>query len=81
YPPDNYYDHPQPQYKIPHTSHCEEDSGIKTIVNNMHLLTMDGAGTNKGLLRFFIHLENEFRYDASNHVKMSALCPLTRDTP
>uniref|UniRef100_A0A915JRX4 Uncharacterized protein n=1 Tax=Romanomermis culicivorax TaxID=13658 RepID=A0A915JRX4_ROMCU len=60
YPPDNYYDHLQPQYKMPHTSHCEEDSSIKTIVDNMHLLTMDGAATNKRLLRFFIHLENEF---------------------
>uniref|UniRef100_A0A915KYT8 Uncharacterized protein n=1 Tax=Romanomermis culicivorax TaxID=13658 RepID=A0A915KYT8_ROMCU len=29
YPLDNYYDHPQPGYDMPHTSHCEEDSRIK----------------------------------------------------
>uniref|UniRef100_A0A915IAW7 Uncharacterized protein n=1 Tax=Romanomermis culicivorax TaxID=13658 RepID=A0A915IAW7_ROMCU len=81
YPPDDYYDHPQPWYKFPRTSHREEDSRIKTIVDNMHPLTIDGAAMNKGLLHFFIHLENEFGYEASNHVKMSALCRLTRDTP
>uniref|UniRef100_A0A915HYH8 Uncharacterized protein n=1 Tax=Romanomermis culicivorax TaxID=13658 RepID=A0A915HYH8_ROMCU len=81
YLPDNYYDHPQPQYKLLITSHSEEDSRVKTIVDNMHLLTIDGAETNKHLLHFFISLENEFGYDASNHVKMSALCRLTPDTP
>uniref|UniRef100_A0A915JHS1 Uncharacterized protein n=1 Tax=Romanomermis culicivorax TaxID=13658 RepID=A0A915JHS1_ROMCU len=48
------------------TSYREEDSRIKTIVDNMHPLIIDGAATNKCLLRFFIHLENEFGYDASN---------------
>uniref|UniRef100_A0A915JH53 Peptidase A2 domain-containing protein n=1 Tax=Romanomermis culicivorax TaxID=13658 RepID=A0A915JH53_ROMCU len=62
-------------------SHREEDSGIKTIVDNMHPLVIDGAATNKRLLRFFIHLENKFGYDASNHVKMSTLRQLTCDTP
>uniref|UniRef100_A0A915LAW4 Uncharacterized protein n=1 Tax=Romanomermis culicivorax TaxID=13658 RepID=A0A915LAW4_ROMCU len=81
YPPDDYYDHPQPQYKMLHTSHREEDSRIKTIVDNMHPLITDGAPTNKCLLRFFICLENEFGYDASNHVKMSTLRGLTSDTP
>uniref|UniRef100_A0A915HL59 Uncharacterized protein n=1 Tax=Romanomermis culicivorax TaxID=13658 RepID=A0A915HL59_ROMCU len=47
----------------------------------MHPLIIDGAAMNKRLLCFFICLENEFRYDASNHVKMSALRRLTRDTP
>uniref|UniRef100_A0A915KRN1 Uncharacterized protein n=1 Tax=Romanomermis culicivorax TaxID=13658 RepID=A0A915KRN1_ROMCU len=61
-------------------SYCEEDSQIKTIVDNMHLLAIDGAATNKHLLHFFIGLGNEFRYDASNHVKMSPLRQLTRDT-
>uniref|UniRef100_A0A915JKX7 Uncharacterized protein n=1 Tax=Romanomermis culicivorax TaxID=13658 RepID=A0A915JKX7_ROMCU len=60
YPLDDYYDHPQPRYKMPH-------SRIKTIVDNMHPLIIDGATTNKGLLCFFIGLENEFGYDASNH--------------
>uniref|UniRef100_A0A915I620 Uncharacterized protein n=1 Tax=Romanomermis culicivorax TaxID=13658 RepID=A0A915I620_ROMCU len=60
-------------------SHREEDSQIKTIVDNMHPLAIDRAATNKRLLCFFIHLENEFGYDASNHIKMSALCRLTRD--
>uniref|UniRef100_A0A915JBE3 Uncharacterized protein n=1 Tax=Romanomermis culicivorax TaxID=13658 RepID=A0A915JBE3_ROMCU len=73
YPPDSYHDHPKPRYDLPRTSHWEEDSRIKTIVDNMHPLTMDGAATNKCLLRFFIRLENEFGYDPSNHVKMSAL--------
>uniref|UniRef100_A0A915J5Y0 Gag protein n=1 Tax=Romanomermis culicivorax TaxID=13658 RepID=A0A915J5Y0_ROMCU len=81
YPPDDYYDRLQPWYKLPCTSHHQEDSRIKTIVDNMHPLTIDGAATNKRLLRFFIRLENEFGYDASNHIKMSALCRLTRDTP
>uniref|UniRef100_A0A915J183 Uncharacterized protein n=1 Tax=Romanomermis culicivorax TaxID=13658 RepID=A0A915J183_ROMCU len=61
-------------------SYCEEDSQIKTIVDNMHLLAIDGAATNKHLLHFFIGLGNEFRYNASNHVKMSPLRQLTRDT-
>uniref|UniRef100_A0A915IHD2 Uncharacterized protein n=1 Tax=Romanomermis culicivorax TaxID=13658 RepID=A0A915IHD2_ROMCU len=26
YPPNNYYDHPQPCFHLPHTSHCKEDS-------------------------------------------------------
>uniref|UniRef100_A0A915KMQ8 Uncharacterized protein n=1 Tax=Romanomermis culicivorax TaxID=13658 RepID=A0A915KMQ8_ROMCU len=60
YPPEDYYDHPQPQYEMPCTSHHEEDSPIKTIVDKMHPLTIDGAAMNKRLLRFFIHLENEF---------------------
>uniref|UniRef100_A0A915KDG3 Uncharacterized protein n=1 Tax=Romanomermis culicivorax TaxID=13658 RepID=A0A915KDG3_ROMCU len=81
YPPDNYYDHPHPQYDLPRMSHHEEDSQIKTIVDNMHPLAIDGAATNKRLLRFFIRIENEFRYDASNYIKMSALHRLTRDTP
>uniref|UniRef100_A0A915K999 Uncharacterized protein n=1 Tax=Romanomermis culicivorax TaxID=13658 RepID=A0A915K999_ROMCU len=59
YPPDDYYDHPQPQYKMLHTSHREEDSRIKTIVDNMHPLITDRAATNKCLLRFFICLEND----------------------
>uniref|UniRef100_A0A915JYQ7 Uncharacterized protein n=1 Tax=Romanomermis culicivorax TaxID=13658 RepID=A0A915JYQ7_ROMCU len=41
YPPDDYYDHPQPRYKMPPTSHRQEDSRIKTIVNNMHPLIID----------------------------------------
>uniref|UniRef100_A0A915HLY6 Uncharacterized protein n=1 Tax=Romanomermis culicivorax TaxID=13658 RepID=A0A915HLY6_ROMCU len=65
---------------MPRTSHHEEDSGIKTIVDNMHPLIIDGAATNKCLLCFFIPLENEFGYKASNYVKMSALRQLTRDT-
>uniref|UniRef100_A0A915HG67 Uncharacterized protein n=1 Tax=Romanomermis culicivorax TaxID=13658 RepID=A0A915HG67_ROMCU len=73
YPPDDYYDHQQPRYDLLCMSHCEEDSWIKTIVDSMHLLTINGAMTNKGLLRFFICLENEFGYDASNRVEMSAL--------
>uniref|UniRef100_A0A915JW99 Uncharacterized protein n=1 Tax=Romanomermis culicivorax TaxID=13658 RepID=A0A915JW99_ROMCU len=81
YPLDDYYDHPQPRYEMPHTSYREEDSRIKTIVDNMHLLIIDGAATNKRLLCFFIRLENEFGYDASNHVKMSALRGLTCNTP
>uniref|UniRef100_A0A915L5G8 Peptidase A2 domain-containing protein n=1 Tax=Romanomermis culicivorax TaxID=13658 RepID=A0A915L5G8_ROMCU len=80
YPPDDYYDRLQPWYKSRCTSHRQEDSRIKTIVDNMHPLTIDGAATNKRLLRFFIRLENEFGYDASDHIEMSALCPLTRDT-
>uniref|UniRef100_A0A915JEC1 Phosphatidic acid phosphatase type 2/haloperoxidase domain-containing protein n=1 Tax=Romanomermis culicivorax TaxID=13658 RepID=A0A915JEC1_ROMCU len=67
YPPDDYYDHPQPPYEMPRTSHRVEDSRIKTIVDNMHPLIIDGAATNKRLLRFFISLENKFGYDASNH--------------
>uniref|UniRef100_A0A915IK15 Uncharacterized protein n=1 Tax=Romanomermis culicivorax TaxID=13658 RepID=A0A915IK15_ROMCU len=47
----------------------------------MHPLIIDGAATNKCLLTFFIRLENEFRYDASNHVKISPLHHLTHDTP
>uniref|UniRef100_A0A915KWM2 Uncharacterized protein n=1 Tax=Romanomermis culicivorax TaxID=13658 RepID=A0A915KWM2_ROMCU len=47
----------------------------------MHPLAIDGAATNKCLLRFFIHLENEFVYEASNHIKMSALRRLTCDMP
>uniref|UniRef100_A0A915KXS6 Uncharacterized protein n=1 Tax=Romanomermis culicivorax TaxID=13658 RepID=A0A915KXS6_ROMCU len=81
HPPDDYYDHPQPRYEMPRTSHPEEDSPIKKIVDNMHPLIIDGAATNKHLLRFFNHLENEFGYDASNHLKMSALHRLTRNTP
>uniref|UniRef100_A0A915INV1 Uncharacterized protein n=1 Tax=Romanomermis culicivorax TaxID=13658 RepID=A0A915INV1_ROMCU len=34
YPPEDYYDHPQPQYDLPRTSHREQDSRIKTIVHN-----------------------------------------------
>uniref|UniRef100_A0A915K437 Uncharacterized protein n=1 Tax=Romanomermis culicivorax TaxID=13658 RepID=A0A915K437_ROMCU len=79
YPPDDYYDHLQPQYEFPRTSHSQEDSPIKTIVDNMHPLTIDGAATNKHLLHFLICLENEFGYDASNHVKMSAFRRLTRN--
>uniref|UniRef100_A0A915KHW1 Uncharacterized protein n=1 Tax=Romanomermis culicivorax TaxID=13658 RepID=A0A915KHW1_ROMCU len=67
YPPDDYYHHPQPRYEMPRTSHCKEDSCIKTIVDNMHPLIIDGAVTNKRLLCFFIRLENEFGYDASNY--------------
>uniref|UniRef100_A0A915J2Z3 Uncharacterized protein n=1 Tax=Romanomermis culicivorax TaxID=13658 RepID=A0A915J2Z3_ROMCU len=67
YPPYDYYDHPQPRYKMPLTSHRKEDSRIKTIVNNMHPLIIDPAAENKRLLCFFIRLENEFGYDASNH--------------
>uniref|UniRef100_A0A915L982 Uncharacterized protein n=1 Tax=Romanomermis culicivorax TaxID=13658 RepID=A0A915L982_ROMCU len=59
YPPDDYYDHPQPRYDLQGMSHREEDSRIKTIVDNMHLLAINGAATNKRLLRFFIRLENE----------------------
>uniref|UniRef100_A0A915HES5 Gag protein n=1 Tax=Romanomermis culicivorax TaxID=13658 RepID=A0A915HES5_ROMCU len=59
YPPDNYYDHPQTRYDLPRMSHCEEDSRIKTIVDNMHRLAIDGAATNKRLLRFFIRLEKD----------------------
>uniref|UniRef100_A0A915J7F6 Uncharacterized protein n=1 Tax=Romanomermis culicivorax TaxID=13658 RepID=A0A915J7F6_ROMCU len=62
---------PQPRYDLPCTSHHEEDSRIKTIVNNMHPLAIDGATTNKRLLHFFIRLENEF----------STLGRLTRHTP
>uniref|UniRef100_A0A915ITB8 Uncharacterized protein n=1 Tax=Romanomermis culicivorax TaxID=13658 RepID=A0A915ITB8_ROMCU len=47
----------------------------------MHPLAIDGNATNKNLLHFFIRLEIEFGYDASNHVKMSTLGRLTRDTP
>uniref|UniRef100_A0A915KST3 Uncharacterized protein n=1 Tax=Romanomermis culicivorax TaxID=13658 RepID=A0A915KST3_ROMCU len=47
YPPDDYYDHPQPRYEMPRTSHREEDSCIETIVDNMHPLIIDGAATNK----------------------------------
>uniref|UniRef100_A0A915KUV5 Uncharacterized protein n=1 Tax=Romanomermis culicivorax TaxID=13658 RepID=A0A915KUV5_ROMCU len=72
YPPDDYYDHPQPWYKMPRTSHREEDSRIKTIVDNMHPLIIDGAATNKRLSRFFIRLENEFGYNASNHIATAA---------
>uniref|UniRef100_A0A915JCU7 Uncharacterized protein n=1 Tax=Romanomermis culicivorax TaxID=13658 RepID=A0A915JCU7_ROMCU len=60
YPPEDYYDHPQPRDDMMHTPHCEEDSSIKMIVDNMHPLVIDGATTNKRLLRFFICLENEF---------------------
>uniref|UniRef100_A0A915JX44 Uncharacterized protein n=1 Tax=Romanomermis culicivorax TaxID=13658 RepID=A0A915JX44_ROMCU len=66
YLPDDYYDHPQPRYETLRTSHRQEDSRIKTIVDNVHPLIIDGAAMNKRLLRFFIHLENEFGYDASN---------------
>uniref|UniRef100_A0A915KGR5 Uncharacterized protein n=1 Tax=Romanomermis culicivorax TaxID=13658 RepID=A0A915KGR5_ROMCU len=45
----------------------------------MHPLAIDGVATNKCLLHFFIRLENQFGYDASNHVKMSALPHLIRD--
>uniref|UniRef100_A0A915IJU0 Uncharacterized protein n=1 Tax=Romanomermis culicivorax TaxID=13658 RepID=A0A915IJU0_ROMCU len=81
YTPDDYYDHLQPQYNLPHMSHCEKDSRIKTIVDNMHPLAIHRSATNKCLLRFFIHLKNELRYDAANHVEMSALRRLNRDTP
>uniref|UniRef100_A0A915LAK4 Uncharacterized protein n=1 Tax=Romanomermis culicivorax TaxID=13658 RepID=A0A915LAK4_ROMCU len=57
YPPDDYYDHRQTRYHLWHMSHGEEDSPIRTIVNNLHPLAMDGATTNKRLLCFFIHLE------------------------
>uniref|UniRef100_A0A915HLI2 Uncharacterized protein n=1 Tax=Romanomermis culicivorax TaxID=13658 RepID=A0A915HLI2_ROMCU len=63
YQPDDYYDHPQPWYKLQCTSHREEDSRIKTIVDNMHLLTIDGAPTNKGLLRFSSCLDNNICLD------------------
>uniref|UniRef100_A0A915J8C9 Uncharacterized protein n=1 Tax=Romanomermis culicivorax TaxID=13658 RepID=A0A915J8C9_ROMCU len=81
YPPDNYYDHPQPRYEMLRTFHPEEDRRIKTIVDNMHPLTIDRAATNKRILHFFIRPENELGYDASNHVKMSALRRLTPDMP
>uniref|UniRef100_A0A915I910 Gag protein n=1 Tax=Romanomermis culicivorax TaxID=13658 RepID=A0A915I910_ROMCU len=81
YRPNDYYDHPQPRYDLPRMSHQKEDSQIKTIVHNMHRLAIDGAMTNKRLLGFFIRLENEFGYDASNHLKMSTLHRLTRDMP
>uniref|UniRef100_A0A915JVD6 Uncharacterized protein n=1 Tax=Romanomermis culicivorax TaxID=13658 RepID=A0A915JVD6_ROMCU len=58
YPPNEYYDHPQPGYEMP--SYWEGDNCIKTIVDNLHPLIIDGAATNKRLLRFFIRLENEF---------------------
>uniref|UniRef100_A0A915IDL5 Uncharacterized protein n=1 Tax=Romanomermis culicivorax TaxID=13658 RepID=A0A915IDL5_ROMCU len=80
YPPDDYYDHPQPGYDLPCTSHREEDSRVKTIVDNMHPLAINGSATNKHLLRFFICLENKFRYDASNHIKIRALHRLTLNT-
>uniref|UniRef100_A0A915L8C5 Uncharacterized protein n=1 Tax=Romanomermis culicivorax TaxID=13658 RepID=A0A915L8C5_ROMCU len=35
YLPDDYYDHPQPRYKMLRTSHREEDSRIKTIVDKI----------------------------------------------
>uniref|UniRef100_A0A915IG33 Uncharacterized protein n=1 Tax=Romanomermis culicivorax TaxID=13658 RepID=A0A915IG33_ROMCU len=81
YRPDDYYNHWQPQYDLSGMSHRKEDSGIKTIVHNMHPLAINGATTNKCLLGFFIRLENEFGYYASNHLKMSALRHLTHDTP
>uniref|UniRef100_A0A915KU85 Uncharacterized protein n=1 Tax=Romanomermis culicivorax TaxID=13658 RepID=A0A915KU85_ROMCU len=46
YPPDDYYDHPQPWYDLSRTSHREEDSPIKTIVDNMHPLAIDAKGRN-----------------------------------
>uniref|UniRef100_A0A915KMP5 Uncharacterized protein n=1 Tax=Romanomermis culicivorax TaxID=13658 RepID=A0A915KMP5_ROMCU len=81
YPPNIYYHHLRPRFDPPCLSHREEDCQIKTIVDNMHPLIMDGAPTNKRLLCFFIHLENKFGYDASNQVKMSAFRPLTRHMP
>uniref|UniRef100_A0A915IAJ5 Uncharacterized protein n=1 Tax=Romanomermis culicivorax TaxID=13658 RepID=A0A915IAJ5_ROMCU len=81
YPSNDYYDHLQPRYNLLRISHREGDSRIKTIVDNMHSLAIDGAATNKCLLHFFIRLENEFGYNASNHFKMSALGRLTRDMP
>uniref|UniRef100_A0A915KFA0 Uncharacterized protein n=1 Tax=Romanomermis culicivorax TaxID=13658 RepID=A0A915KFA0_ROMCU len=57
YPPNEYYDHLQPRYEMLRTSHREEDSHIKTIVDNMHPLIIHRAVTNKRLLCFFIHLE------------------------
>uniref|UniRef100_A0A915L1W9 Uncharacterized protein n=1 Tax=Romanomermis culicivorax TaxID=13658 RepID=A0A915L1W9_ROMCU len=39
----DYYDHPQPGYELRHMSHREEDSRIKTIVDNMQPLIIDGA--------------------------------------
>uniref|UniRef100_A0A915JPF9 Uncharacterized protein n=1 Tax=Romanomermis culicivorax TaxID=13658 RepID=A0A915JPF9_ROMCU len=35
YPPDDYYDHPQPRYDLPCTSHRKEEGRIRTIVHNM----------------------------------------------
>uniref|UniRef100_A0A915L715 Uncharacterized protein n=1 Tax=Romanomermis culicivorax TaxID=13658 RepID=A0A915L715_ROMCU len=55
YPPDDYYDHPQPWYQLPRTSHQKEDSQIKTIANNMHLLAIGGSTTNKCLLHDHNH--------------------------
>uniref|UniRef100_A0A915ITL7 Uncharacterized protein n=1 Tax=Romanomermis culicivorax TaxID=13658 RepID=A0A915ITL7_ROMCU len=81
YPPHDYYDHPQPRFDLPRASHGEEDSRIKKIVHNMHPLIIDGSTTNKHLIHFFIRLENEFGYDALNHMKMSTLRHLTCDTP
>uniref|UniRef100_A0A915IX33 Uncharacterized protein n=1 Tax=Romanomermis culicivorax TaxID=13658 RepID=A0A915IX33_ROMCU len=81
YRPHDCYDHPQSRYNLPHMSHPEEDSPVKTIVDKMQPLAIHGAMTFKHLLCFFVGLENEFRYDASNHIKMSALCGLTRHMP
>uniref|UniRef100_A0A915J080 Uncharacterized protein n=1 Tax=Romanomermis culicivorax TaxID=13658 RepID=A0A915J080_ROMCU len=38
--PTQNYDHPQPRLELPRTSHQEEDSRIKTIVDNMHPLLL-----------------------------------------
>uniref|UniRef100_A0A915IS43 Uncharacterized protein n=1 Tax=Romanomermis culicivorax TaxID=13658 RepID=A0A915IS43_ROMCU len=59
YPLEDYFDHPQPQYDWPHTSHHQEYSRIKTIVDNMHPLAIDGSTSNKCLLHFFIRLKKE----------------------
>uniref|UniRef100_A0A915L627 Uncharacterized protein n=1 Tax=Romanomermis culicivorax TaxID=13658 RepID=A0A915L627_ROMCU len=67
--------------KLPGMSHRAEDSQIKTIVDNMHPLAIEGSATNRGPLHFFIPLKNEFGYDASNHIKMRALPRLTWDMP
>uniref|UniRef100_A0A915JEV5 Uncharacterized protein n=1 Tax=Romanomermis culicivorax TaxID=13658 RepID=A0A915JEV5_ROMCU len=47
YPPNDYYDHPQPCFDLLCTSHHEEDSRIKKIVDNMHPLRIDGSPTKK----------------------------------
>uniref|UniRef100_A0A915JXW4 Uncharacterized protein n=1 Tax=Romanomermis culicivorax TaxID=13658 RepID=A0A915JXW4_ROMCU len=80
YPPDDYFDHPQPWYELRRTSHCGKDSRIKTIVNNMHPLTIDGVATNKRLLRFFIHLENNHKALATN-LNLRMLIPTALTNP
>uniref|UniRef100_A0A915KT50 Uncharacterized protein n=1 Tax=Romanomermis culicivorax TaxID=13658 RepID=A0A915KT50_ROMCU len=54
YPPEDYFDHLQPQYKLPRTSHCENDSRIKTIIDNMHpLIITEPQQTNASYASLF----------------------------